>query len=98
MQELWIALLAHWIAAGWLAEGLAGGGWEAGWPQGLLEPREPDWEVVSPSFGGAQLNSTQLVIRLGASDTRGLRPAGPEQKEQCRNKHKNITQKIVLEN
>ena len=33
MEELWIALLASWMAAGWLAEGLVGGGrcWLGGW-------------------------------------------------------------------
>ena len=51
LEELWTELLAHRMAAGWLAEWLAGGGWEAGWPQELLELRQVSRVMLSGSFG-----------------------------------------------
>ena len=51
LEELWIELLAHWMAAGWLADGLAGGGW--GWLGGWLATGTPGAEGTTSGEGDA---------------------------------------------
>ena len=56
LEELSTELLAHWMAAGWLADGLAGGGWccLGGWlATGTPGSEAPHSGEANPLFGGA---------------------------------------------
>ncbi len=57
MEELWIGFLALWIAAGRLAAGLAGAGWEAGWPRGPPGAEATRPEVVNGRFWGPRTST-----------------------------------------
>jgi hypothetical protein len=56
LGELLACLLAAWMAAGWLVDGLAGAGWLTGWPQGPQYLRQPSKWVVSGGRGGVVSN------------------------------------------
>ena len=53
MGKLWTELLARWMAAGWLADGLAGGGW--GWLGGWLATGTPVAEDMRSGGGDASV-------------------------------------------